>query len=369
MRSNARRIIQAGAVLAVFALGAAACGGDDDGNTAATAATTTTAEGSGTTAPSGSGECTPASPAEEVVQAGTFSLLGLPVFVANDQGFFAENGIAFSAIEAQGGPAAAAALLSGDADIMVNAPDSVLLATEQGQPLKILAGVTVRGVNTIMVKDDFDLPHEDDGYPEVMQDLKGSTVGVTQLGSAAENFFRLVAVDAGLDPDKDFTFVAVGLPNTALPALQQGQIDVWMGFEPGTSIAQYQQSFAKPVVDFRKGEGPEQLVEYSPNILATTAGFLEEKPEVVACIVDAMTQAHEWIQDPANREELDRIIVEGLQLDPGLLPQILDDNLEIFGAEVPEQNIQNAIDYLTEFGLLKSAVTYEDAVATEFAGG
>ncbi|MGE3620630.1 MAG: ABC transporter substrate-binding protein [Acidimicrobiia bacterium] len=363
-----RGILRASAALAVLALGAAACGDDDDGDAATT--TTTTAGGSTTTTEAaGDGGCTPASPAAEVRQAGTFSLLGLPVFVADSEGFFEENGIELTITEVPGGPAAATALLAGDADVMINAPDSVLLAHEQGQPLKIIGALTVRGVNTILVQEDFPTPNLAAGYPEVMKDLEGSTVGVTQLGSAAENFFRLLATDAGMDPDADFTFVAVGLANTALPAFQQRQIDVWMGFEPGTSMALHQLGFAKSVVDFRDGEGPDALVDYSPNILATTQDFIDDQPEVVACYVDAVRQAQEWIQDPANRDALDDLVVDGLKLDAGLLPGLIDDNLEVFGTDVPVDNIQNAIDYLTEFGLLKNPVTYEDVVATEYVDG
>ena len=145
-RNGIRSISRMAAVLAVLVLATAACGDDDDGDTAATS---TTDSASVTTAAEGDTDCTPASPPVEVRQAATFSLLGLPLFVANDQGFFADNGIELSVIEATGGPAAASALLAGDADVMINAPDSVLLAHEQGQPLKIIAGSTVRGKSVV----------------------------------------------------------------------------------------------------------------------------------------------------------------------------------------------------------------------------
>lgn len=56
-------------------------------------------------------------------------------------------------------------------------------------------------------------------------DFKGRRIGVQSLGASMIPFMNLALTDAGLNPERDVRFVAVGLGAGAAALLQQGQVD------------------------------------------------------------------------------------------------------------------------------------------------
>ncbi|MBI2529237.1 MAG: ABC transporter substrate-binding protein [Candidatus Rokubacteria bacterium] len=70
-------------------------------------------------------------------------------------------------------------------------------------------------------------------YPVVLEsspilsikDLKGKTIGVQSMGASMIPFMKLCLAEAGLDPEKDATFVGVGLGAGAAALLHQGKVD------------------------------------------------------------------------------------------------------------------------------------------------
>jgi ABC-type nitrate/sulfonate/bicarbonate transport system substrate-binding protein len=270
-----------------------------------------------------------------------------------------------STVQVTSGPAAVTALLAGDADVMVNSPDFVLQANDKGQSIKYVVGNTDRNIVTLMVGNKWPTPNKGK-YPDVIRDLKGAKIGVTARASAVENFLRAMLKDAGLDPDKDVTIVATGAVNTSIPALQNGLIDAWMGFEPGTTIALDQMKIGASIVDLRK-EGPETLTNYESNAFAATSSYISSHDAVIKHLVTAIDQAQKWIADPANKAELETIVASNMQIDKSLIPTMLDDNLATFGAVIPQKNIQNSIDLMKQANLIKGSPTYADVVATQYA--
>lgn len=293
------------------------------------------------------------------------SILSLPEYVAIDKGFFTAQGLNVNLVPVSSGPESAQALLTGSADVAVVTPDQVLQASDKGQSMKIIAGDTKRGISTIVAAKDWPLPHAGE-YPAVVKDLKGARVGVTARGSTQEIQLKLMLREAGLNPDKDVTIVAVGLVNTALAALQAKQIDVWSAFEPGTTIALNQMKIANMVVDFRAGQGPKEVVNFSTNVFVATDQYIKEHGDRVERFKNAVVQAERWMLDPANRTELEGVVAKNIKIDATLIPQLLDANLKTYGVAVPRENIENAIKINKDAGLITGSPKYEDLVATKY---
>jgi NitT/TauT family transport system substrate-binding protein len=292
------------------------------------------------------------------------SILSLPEYLAQDRGFYKAHGVDVTVLPITSGPASTQALLTGAAQIMLNTPDAVLQANDKGQSLKIVGGDIKRGITTILARNAWPLPHAG-SYPAVMADLKGAKIGVTARGSSQEVWLRRMLPEAGLNPDKDVTFVAVGLVPTALSALQAGQIDVWSGFEPGTTIAMSQLKIAKVVVDIRKGEGPKELVNFSTNVFVSTDKYIKDNADAVKRFMAAIADAEAWMTNSANRAELEGLVAKNVKVDAALIPQLIDDNLPTFGVVVPRENIENAITINKQASMIKGSPTYESVVATD----
>lgn len=291
------------------------------------------------------------------------SLISLPAYIAQQKGFFKSNGLNMSLVEVSGGPAATAALLSNSVQMMLNATDLNMETTEKGQKIVVAAGDTNHMIFSLIARND--VPTPDLGkYPEVMKDLKGKKIGVTQRGSSVELFVHAMLKDAGLDPNKDVTFVGVGLPGTALPAMENKQIDAYMAFEPMQTLAVVQKKEAKILVDLRKGEGNSLFKEWDYNSWATTSSWASANKEAITRFQKAMKETQDWMHNSKNFDELVQLTAKALNLDSSTASDMLKNNLDTFGYKMSSQAVSNTSQFLVTYGLLKNPVKFSDYVLT-----
>jgi NitT/TauT family transport system substrate-binding protein len=138
----------------------------------------------------------------------------LPLFYARDKGIFAKNGLDVTLQGLGGGPIAAAALQSGEIQIVDITGSEVVSADAAGADIIILATLTPV-------------------YPYVFEvsqaisskdDLKGKTIAVRASGDATDIATRVLLRKEGLDPDKDVTILAVQQEGARMASLMAGQI-------------------------------------------------------------------------------------------------------------------------------------------------
>src|SRR3989449_9499420 len=110
------------------------------------------------------------------------------------------------------------AVASGEVTIPVGRLGSILIQIDEGDPLVLLAGVHV-GCFVLFATESV----------RTIRDLKGKTVGVTELGSGRHVFLASAMAWVGLDPRKDVTF-AVHSPAESMRLLAEGKIDAYQAF-------------------------------------------------------------------------------------------------------------------------------------------
>ena len=152
------------------------------------------------------------------------------------------------------GPAMTSAVASGSVTFVNNSWDNLIVAVDKGLPVRGVAGSTVKVPFACIARKGLPLPHLGEGYPAVIKDLVGKNWGVLALGVSVHFMSQTILTDAGYKPS-DVTFLAVGLPNTARPALQRGTVDTYLSIEPLPSIVA-EASEAKVVVDLAENQGP-----------------------------------------------------------------------------------------------------------------
>ncbi len=117
-----------------------------------------------------------------------------PLWVAEKEGFFKNNGIDIKVLKLAGGTQGAQAMLSGGVDIGYTDPTSTVSAIAAGAPL-----VEIMAITTIM-------PYYLVGSRDVksVADLKGKRVGSSGLGLSASRLALMVALNKmGLVPKRD----------------------------------------------------------------------------------------------------------------------------------------------------------------------
>jgi hypothetical protein len=137
---------------------------------------------------------------------------------------------------------------------------------------------------------------------------------------------------AGVDPDRDVV-LRVLPPSLMVEALRSGEIDGFIAGAPWSNVA--------------VAEGLAEMVAVGARIwqrgiekvLAFRADWLEAHPEAVDRLLVALAGAAAWCDDPANRQELARLLAE-----PGHVGEPVEHILPALAARMPLRADSAAID-------------------------
>jgi NitT/TauT family transport system substrate-binding protein len=115
--------------------------------------------------------------------------------------------------------AAMQALLTGQAQFVNMGPGAAIVARTKGAPIKAVY---------LNMRRNFQFPVVLESSPiKTITDFKGKTIGVISYGAQLVEIIKGMIAEAGLDPNKDVTFVETGVGAQAIAALKSGQVDIW----------------------------------------------------------------------------------------------------------------------------------------------
>ncbi|MCZ2858532.1 ABC transporter substrate-binding protein [Blastococcus sp. VKM Ac-2987] len=298
----------------------AACGGSDE---------TTTGGGGG-----GGGEL-------EQVSVGVIPIVDVsPLYLGQEQGFFADCGLELTLETGQGGAAIVPAVVSGQSQFGFSNITSLLLAASEGLPLRVVAnGVASTGEQGA----DFGavVTTPDSGIAGAA-DLAGATVAVNTLNNIGTTTIRESVRAAGGDPD---AVEFVELPFPEMPAaLEQGNVDAAWVVEPFLAVAT--DAGARVVTS--------NFVDTADDLTVaayfTSEQYAQENPEAVECFSDATEQSLQYAQE--NPDAVREILGEYTQIDPAIAEAM---TLPAWPAEVNRDSVQTLSDLAVEDGLLDEA--------------
>jgi ABC-type nitrate/sulfonate/bicarbonate transport system substrate-binding protein len=155
-------------------------------------------------------------PAKIVIAHAAMNARVAPLWVAEDHGFFAKNGVAASTIFIRQAPVLVAAITAGDVQVGYTGGTSALAAVIGGADLKMIASMTNRLAYDLVA-----LP-----VVKSAKDLRGKRFGVQSLGGTVWMAGMLGLEHIGLDPVRDnINFLAIGDQTILTQALEAGRID------------------------------------------------------------------------------------------------------------------------------------------------
>jgi NitT/TauT family transport system substrate-binding protein len=297
------------------------------------------------------------------------SAVYIPVYIAQQAGFFKQEGLDVQMRYGNGGPLAAQLAANGDADIAHIVFDPIILGYNKGLHGKFFYQTYTKMMYYLAV-----LP----GSPiKSGTDLRGKKVGVFNVGSAAVYVTKSMAKLGGVSPD-DVTIVPVGVGPQALAALTTGRVDalalwdaVYATYEAAGHHLRYIYHptlkndgnggfFASDATIAKKAEA---LQGFSRAIAKATV-FLIANPEAAARIY--------WKVNPSAKigsneaEALKHTATElkfvGETFDVSKRPG------HQFGALIQGQ-VQAHINFFKESGRLKGNVTVDDIATDRFVKG
>lgn len=155
------------------------------------------------------------------------SLLYLPLYVAQDGGFFKKRGLDVTKQTAGAPSTALSAVLSGSADFSLHGPEWTAIAASKGAPVQIIANVVNGAAVWIVTAPDYKFTS--------VKDLKGETVVTGMMPTTSTSLFIKLLKENGMEPDSvKMTQVQLG---TEIGPLAAGQAKVAVMYEPGVDQA------------------------------------------------------------------------------------------------------------------------------------
>lgn len=232
----------------------------------------------------------------------TGALVTVPTYVAKDLGIYDKHGLNVSLLDFRAAPDATAALFSGAVDLMSNSPGNMMLVNSRGRDLVAVVDNFPAPVWSLVVGKDVATPGKAAGYPALMRDLKGKKIGVPAIGSDGHNFARRFLRDAGMDPEKDVTFLAVGLGPDAVAAFKAGQLDAVMAIEPVQTVLEA--LGGKVVLDLQADKTIPEFASWTSSVYHSTKAHADKNAEMMKRFQAAQEEAIAFVRDPANAEKV-----------------------------------------------------------------
>jgi NitT/TauT family transport system substrate-binding protein len=218
-------------------------------------------------------------------------------YVAYYNDIFKKHGLDVTLVPISSGPAVEAAVHAGSVDIGSQDLDQTMINTH----LQNLNFVTICGAEgsyyQVVARPGFKIEGPKT-YPEVMKNFVGKKLGVTALGADTFYYWEALFQAAGLPPDSG-TYIATGVGQQSLSAVQHGLVDATMGFEPLTTAEA--QTGSTIVLNLAKGDGPPETRKVSPQLTYfVDKTYLAAHEDLVTAFNEAIQEAVKFQNDPKN---------------------------------------------------------------------
>ncbi|MEM9908381.1 MAG: NrtA/SsuA/CpmA family ABC transporter substrate-binding protein [Cyanobacteria bacterium P01_D01_bin.44] len=276
------------------------------------AAATVTLGSCGQDQPSASAPADEAAPTEEAAStekitvrlAQNLSPISGVAIVAQEKGFFDEQGLAVEVSNFTSGKQCLETVIAGGADIATTAEAPTTAATMANQSIAFLARMEYSDLKTLTAAS---------ANIKALSDLEGKRIGFT-AGTGGEVYTMTLLKEAGLTPE-DVTLVNLR-PQEMLPALTAGSIDAYNTWEPHISNGE------KTLGDQAIQVDTQGIYSETFNIV-TMVDYLDQNPEVAEKFMQALLDAEAWMK--ANREDAITLVAETVDMKREDLAPIWDD--------------------------------------------
>ncbi|HLH24716.1 MAG TPA: ABC transporter substrate-binding protein [Chloroflexota bacterium] len=185
------------------------------GNASAAAQASGAAPAAGAPPPAAASTTPPGPPLKVRMGLTTPSGSYMPVWVAQEAGYFTENGVDLDMSLQATNPAAMAAFLANEIDLFVGAPEAAIAVGVDGGDVTSVGTSLGKIVQALYAQ------------PSITQPalLKGKAVGITRFGALSESAVRYLLRQWGLDPDTDVSLRQIGGYPEMVGALSSDGID------------------------------------------------------------------------------------------------------------------------------------------------
>lgn len=273
----------------------------------------------------------------------------LPLYVAEEQGYFTEAGVSVTIIPVNSAAERDQLIASNQADGMINEVMSTLFANREEVQVVIVRTARAAEPDSAVFRV---LAAGNTGVNSIAG-LQSLEIGISQ-GTIIEYVTDRLFEAEGFDPT-DFNKVNIPAIPDRLALLNGGELGAATLPEPASTLA----TAAGAIVVIDDSAHP----EYGYSTIAFRQPFVEASPSTIRAFLEAIEKAVDDINQ--NPEQWSSLLVER-----GLIPEPLAGNYPVpsfIEASVPSENqFQDAVDWARSKNLISSNQSYADQITSEY---
>lgn len=255
--------------------------------------------------------------------------------IAEELGYFEEEGIDIDLQPTRGGNYAAQQVISGAAEIGLPTQGAVINALSQGHDLVGVYTYRYGGIFSLIVHSSSDA--------QALEDFENKTVGVSDLGGGEAPLVRGMLAVTGLIPGENVELLPVGEGSPAtVRAIRNGEVAAYASSAPDmVALEQLGLKFRR--IPFRGQTGFEQ------DIVVVTPETLAENRDMVVGICRALAKGQYFAHTSLDAAEtvMREVLPEEFTSDPDFARAILE---EMFRLSQAPESVQASSDGDLEFG-------------------
>ena len=223
----------------------------------------------------------------------------LPATLAQQLGYYKEEGVEVQIEDLGSGSKALQSMLGGSTDVTSGFYDHTVQMAAKQQQVVAFANMLRYPALVVAVSPKAKKPINS------IADLKGANVGVTAPGSSTDFFLKHLLVKNGLAADAAAP-QAIGADATAVAAMEQGQVDAAVMLDPAFSQVEKRASGqVKVLADTRTAEGVQQAygtATYPAAVLYAKQDWIKSNEDTTRKMARAMQRTLEFIQKSSPEE-------------------------------------------------------------------
>ena len=220
------------------------------------------------------------------------------MWIAQERGFFAKNGLEVLLVLTRVSQPAIAALLAGEMQMVYGGSTAAFGAIASGADLKVIAALTNRLTYDLVARPGINRP----------QELRGKRLGVGSIGGTVWMGAMLGLEHLGLEPSRDrISILVVGDQTNTGQALEAGSIDA--ALLDGVFTQRLRQKGFPVIAEFVSANIP-----FAGQGIVTSGSYLMKQPAVIESFLKGLMGGIDFSLAPANRAAVLKTMTERLRL-------------------------------------------------------
>jgi NitT/TauT family transport system substrate-binding protein len=291
----------------------------------------------------------------------------LPTTLAQQLGYYQEEGVTVELQDLQGGSKALTAMIGGSTNVTSGYYEHTIQMQAKNQKIKAFVDMGRSSGLVLLVAP------KNEGTIKTLADLKGKNVGVTAPGSSTDMFIKYLLAKSGMQKT-DAAVSAIGAGSSAVAAMEQGQVDAAVMLEPDVSVLSKRIGH-DPVIleDVRSADGLKEVFEtdaWPSSSLYAKTEWLDANKETAGKLAKAIKRTLEFIDGHSGEEIAAKMPENYAGGDKALYAKVIEDlkktlskdgtftesgvqavlkTQQVANPEVGDKSIQLADTYTNEF--------------------